>query len=540
MRLLLTLVAAVMLLTLVVLPVVPVPYTLETTPRESELFFMASQRVVWRCVDVTWQVDNIRAILVNDAGRIGKDSERVCLSPGAPDITFDITYLDGERQTFTLPVIALLAEPATLGVLALAGLLLVAAWVPTPARPQLATNPTPTADTTTSAALGVLANLMVMLVGLGVALLIADVAMGHYLRNIASDDVFFRFASRQQIEARTEAEGLKTIFVPHLYTGYALNPDHPLHNSLGYRGPEVAVPKPAGTYRIVLLGGSTTYSGGMEDTADTLPARLQALLQQRGHTQVEVVNAGVSGYSSFESVANLQYRVLDLQPDLMMVYHGINDIHTRLVWPPEAYRGDNSGRRVDRALSVPYPEWWEYSNLLRVAYIAVGATEPFSAISRTTFHTSPTSYSSEFEQQNLSGNYPRGIFEEASAMAMLDANPPVYFEQNLRNMVAIAAVNDIDVVLATFAYSPDFSDEPWVNTEAYQRGYDESNAVVRAVAEDTDADLYDFATEMLVDTIYFTDGRHFTAEGNRYRANLYADYLIAGGYLPEQTATARE
>ena len=299
MRLLLTLIAAVMLLTLVVLPVVPVPYTLETTPRESELFFMASQRVVWRCVDVTWQVDNIRAILVNDAGRIGKDSERVCLSPGAPDITFDITYLDGERQTFTLPVIALLAEPATLGVLALAGLLLVAAWVPTPARPQLAANPTPTADTTTSAALGVLTNLMVMLVGLGVALLIADVAMGHYLRNIASEDVFLRFASRQQLEARVdEGDVLHELYVPHLYLGYAHNPDHGQHNTRGYRGAEVAVPKPDDAFRIVALGGSTTYSDGVREVADSFTVQLQGRLHEAGYPQVEVVNAGVNNYSS--------------------------------------------------------------------------------------------------------------------------------------------------------------------------------------------------------------------------------------------------
>lgn len=36
--------------------------------------------------------------------------------------------------------------------------------------------------------------------------------------------------------------------------------------------------------------------------------------------------------------------MLDIEPDMIIIYHGTNDVHTRLT-NPEFYKGDNSGRR---------------------------------------------------------------------------------------------------------------------------------------------------------------------------------------------------
>ena len=57
-----------------------------------------------------------------------------------------------------------------------------------------------------------------------------------------------------------------------------------------------------------------------------------------------MINAGLAGWSSWESMINFQLRLLDLEPDLIIVYHAVNVLHARLVWPPEAYQPDNSGR----------------------------------------------------------------------------------------------------------------------------------------------------------------------------------------------------
>ena len=95
-------------------------------------------------------------------------------------------------------------------------------------------------------------------------------------------------------------------------------------NSRGWRSPEVAVPKPAGVFRIACIGGSTTVEGVTNET--TYPARLQAKLAATyGAGRIEVVNCGVSGVSSFTELELLP-SVLELQPDLVVHYNVINDL----------------------------------------------------------------------------------------------------------------------------------------------------------------------------------------------------------------------
>ncbi len=144
---------------------------------------------------------------------------------------------------------------------------------------------------------------------------------------------------------------------PHPYLAYANKPGYVLdgknhrisHNALGFRGPETTWEKPAGVFRIVCLGGSSTYGHGPSANETTWPARLEALLNEAavaGAPRVEVINGGCQGYSSFESLINLSVRMVDLRPDLVLVYHGINDVrcalypgvvrdnrHWRALWP---------------------------------------------------------------------------------------------------------------------------------------------------------------------------------------------------------------
>ena len=96
-------------------------------------------------------------------------------------------------------------------------------------------------------------------------------------------------------------------------------------NSLGLRGPEVAVPKPPGIYRIVCLGDEQTLAGGV-DERETFASRLQQYLQTRSTVKIEVINAGTPDYCPLLSCLQFRHKLLGLQPDLVVLNWDMSDV----------------------------------------------------------------------------------------------------------------------------------------------------------------------------------------------------------------------
>ena len=97
---------------------------------------------------------------------------------------------------------------------------------------------------------------------------------------------------------------------------------------MGYVGKRLLAPrKKTGTFRIYIVGGSTVEGlGPLGDPESHWPARLEKLLNSAQLPQsVEIINAGVAGYTSVESFVEFSLRGLALQPDLLLIYHNIND-----------------------------------------------------------------------------------------------------------------------------------------------------------------------------------------------------------------------
>ena len=88
-------------------------------------------------------------------------------------------------------------------------------------------------------------------------------------------------------------------------------------NSLGMRGPELAVPKPADTRRVLSTGDSSVYGFGVADRAVFL--QVAADLLQEGGGPVEAVHAAIPGYSTYQSRNLLEMRGLALEPDVVVL-----------------------------------------------------------------------------------------------------------------------------------------------------------------------------------------------------------------------------
>jgi len=110
------------------------------------------------------------------------------------------------------------------------------------------------------------------------------------------------------------------------------------HNSVGFRrSSEVSPEKPAGTYRVFLMGASTAYGVGglwphlqrefeVLDNSETIDAYLEGLLADSlPGVGVEVVNAAITSTWTHHHLIYLNQRILRYDPDMVLFLDGFND-----------------------------------------------------------------------------------------------------------------------------------------------------------------------------------------------------------------------
>jgi lysophospholipase L1-like esterase len=120
-------------------------------------------------------------------------------------------------------------------------------------------------------------------------------------------------------------------------------------NPLGYRGKSFTVAKPPHVVRIMVYGGSAAFDGGAPMDKHW-PQLVEDRLRDAGFPNVEVINAGIPGLASYDSVGRLFAEGHLFSPDYVLLYAAWNDIkefdatdpllrlHTPDVWPDQEAR----------------------------------------------------------------------------------------------------------------------------------------------------------------------------------------------------------
>lgn len=112
------------------------------------------------------------------------------------------------------------------------------------------------------------------------------------------------------------------------------------HNSQGFRRiGNVDLPKPAATYRIFIMGGSTGYGIGslaafgkekypLLRNDETIDHYLERFLNERVTTKhFEVINAAITSHQSHHHLIYLNQTILKYQPDMVIFVDGFNDYY---------------------------------------------------------------------------------------------------------------------------------------------------------------------------------------------------------------------
>ena len=480
------------LIVLILIPIIPIPATVHVDDGGAVGKLTVADSILWLdtdCTTVQWQVDNLSEIHFNDTGVTGSGEQSFCLDD-ADTFVFRITFANGDSAEYTLPLTVYLSQ-ISVWIIALASTLVIGitlAWM------GLTSNQT---QMTLRQAFNVV---LLSSLGVIVTLLLLEGTLRLWFNFGASREEYLRYAASAEEITRANTE-----FVPVPYVGYGLPSQRNGVNDQGFRNPPVTVPKPPDTYRILALGGSTTYGFGVEAGKD-YPAQLQQQLrEQYGFGQVELINAGVSRYRTLNSLVNLATRGLALEPDMIIIYHATND--TELRWSTtDCYNGNNQVRGIgEDNMFYPVVPPRHPSVLIRFVQIQLGLVPD------------PNSIQFLFQPSGLCDSSRTALtFTER-----LEANPPIYFERNLRSLIGIAQAHNLEILLVTQAYDRAYFDESTSNLiQSFAVAQEEHNAITRRLgAEINNITFYDFDAEFPVNRdLWFPDGVHLNEDGLRLQA----------------------
>lgn len=269
---------------------------------------------------------------------------------------------------------------------------------------------------------------------------------------------------------------------------------------------KIHVPKPAGVFRILCLGGSTTEEGW--DSGGSYPEHLRELLRKKyPHLKIEEFNGGVYFYSTQHSIIQYLFHLKRLDPDLIIFFEGVNDLIMSFTLPPfssSPFREDY-GHFYGALANIRYPRSFE-EFLLEFFYADVRRSHP-----------KPTTFS-DFKSQYS-------------------------FRRNLETIIEITRCEGIPLILSNqahclsekngsdlnfFGYLNQFlvDDEHYADEKSWYEGQELFNRITKETAEKFSIPFVDQVPAFKGKREYFKDPYHMTEEGRKLKARLFFEKIV--------------
>lgn len=277
-------------------------------------------------------------------------------------------------------------------------------------------------------------------------------------------------------------------------------------NNYGFRGQDIISPKGKDKYRIFLVGGSTTECLFIDDRKSN-DAVLEHLLTD---LNAEVFNAGKSGDITVDHIVMLTNRIVHLEPDLIVVFAGINDLIRK--------NYDYTHQLIIHDHKDPTFSTIHYLKLILSN----------SQIYRRMYNVFK-SYS--IESISFQSNYKERVkwFNRLPLSKEQPASNLAAFEINMKTILGICLANNIKLILVTQATTWDskldsFNGLIWMSfiggdrlpEHVLKAEMEKYNDVLRKIAEESNVLLYDLSNEIEPSREFFYDDCHFNNNGVKF------------------------
>lgn len=308
---------------------------------------------------------------------------------------------------------------------------------------------------------------------------------------------------------------LPCVYKPHAIVDNTQVAPYPLHagrfefrsvriNNLRFMGDDVQLQKKPGTWRVLCLGSSSIASSIWEKGNPkqySIPLCLKESLEQRvSNHPCEVLNCGMGGWTTAEIFINFALHLVDLKPDIVILYHGFNDLEPSLTTP---FASDYSHSR--RNLGEVY------AKIRFASYIPnLGAWKTYFYLKRELLGF---------------GNIRYDLLRSIRVKKPDFANPFMGMEaerRNVEHLIHLCQANRIPIILSTYAYHVYEKVKQDPRALKYKEGVEIENRVFRDLAAQHRLPLVDVAALIQDDDAYFVDSVHFTPLGMQFLADQFA------------------
>ena len=286
------------------------------------------------------------------------------------------------------------------------------------------------------------------------------------------------------------------------------------HNEDGYRGKRLPLERD-GKFRILCMGGSTTYGNGVRRWQQSYPAQLDSLLnvycskvpgflnQYKG---VEVLNAGVEAGTSAEELSQYIFKYHYYKPDMVILQTGGNDalINT----DDHNYQPDYTHyRRMDFNLApLPPRSRWLLKSYF-CSYVIIRLF--FSSVAEHPFY--------KFEKDGSTA-YCR--WNHLNVDSLIKAGDYDYyaFNHNFNALMRELKSDSVRVLLMPFVLNP--SSEMVKGNPMYRENVKLTTGMIESVASASGFDFLNFTSDSVSYEKYAIDDCHLNATGEHLKAEV--------------------
>jgi lysophospholipase L1-like esterase len=283
----------------------------------------------------------------------------------------------------------------------------------------------------------------------------------------------------------------------------------------GYRGEAFPFQKEDDEIRIVIMGGSFVFDPYADHQKD-FPNLLEQRLKHKGFSNLRVINGGVSGHRTSDSMGRLLNEVHLLEPDYVVLCHAWNDIKYFRNLTPEY----NLLRRV-KSLNRPSHEHYPPSTFTNI----MENSQIFLRIKTLPLFFNQVRYGAEgrIPEGEISDKYTDWALRQykLNIATFVDAcrnfgAVPILFTQP--RLVALDNTDD-DKKHIGYQFS-------LLTHEALCRAFTDCDSIIKSVAEVKNVLFFDFALYFIGKREYWMDHVHFNEKGSAEAADILSEYFV--------------